>query len=292
MGKQIDFLNGTHRYYNRDNSSWVLVEMLYRWFTCDVRRINVMDLTSVMLQGSDAYIQYYRCVNSRKRLLHASVAQRRKYIYKCMKLLKQPCESGKVFIIKTIRLEMASVELLLTWLPGLKVIHLLRDPRGKLSSEFNVEPRMEWPSISSRADSVCRQMHSDIIEADRLYKLFPQSIRILQYELFASDTIRKARKLFMFLNLTFTIEMNKYVRTHTLQKDLHDNCFWCAKKTNARLTSVRWRLHMSHKDVQQVDQNCRTLYKTAGYLEIKDEKVLRNLSVPSQVDSWIKYMSL
>ncbi|XP_069142273.1 carbohydrate sulfotransferase 1-like [Argopecten irradians] len=292
-GKEVHYLNGTHRTYPRENSSWVLVDMLYRWLTCDVTRINIMDLSSVMLIQSNSYADYYRCISLRKRLQRATTNQRRKFISQCIKQLRDKCEAGTVFIVKTIRFDMASAGLLLKLLPGLKVVHLLRDPRGKLLSEFNPEVK-SWTSLQSRAYAVCNQIQSDILETNLLFKSNPNSIRILTYEQFSVDPILKSQNMFMFLNLTFTREMYTYVKSLTLQRKerRYSKRTWAVQKTNAKLTSMRWRLDMEYEDVEEIDQNCVNLYKTVGYVPMNNNHNLRNLSMPSQNDSLIKYMSL
>ncbi|OWF55710.1 Carbohydrate sulfotransferase 3 [Mizuhopecten yessoensis] len=288
----VTFLNGTKRLYDKTDVHFVMADMLYRWFTCDFQKINVQDLTSIMLTYSNAYENYYRCVSSGiERAKVPTIKQRTTSINGCLALLQKPCRTRKVLIIKTIRLEMTSVELLLKWLPGLKVIHLLRDPRGKLLSELKIDEK-GWSSIESKASLHCNQMLSDIILASRLHKQYPQNIRTLQYESFSNDPIQKTQIMFNFLNLKFTTQILQHVKSITLHKNVRDDCYWCVKKTNAKLASSLWRFTIQFSRVQQIDRNCVKLYRTVGFRAITDLKSLKNLSIPSQVDTPLRNMSL
>ncbi|XP_069142354.1 carbohydrate sulfotransferase 3-like isoform X2 [Argopecten irradians] len=285
-GNVVTFLNKTGRSYKKSDSIYVMAEMVFNWFTCNVQNINTQDLTSIMLSYSDAYGEYSRCVSKADMDVNKTMG----LINRCLKFLMKPCHSNNVTIIKTIRLDMASVALLLKWLPGLKVVHLLRDPRGRLSSELKID-RQKWSSIQSIASLHCNQMLSDILIAERLNKQYPDTIRILQYESFTNDSIQQSNSLFRFLNLEFTLQIRKYVEFVTLQTDVVDICYWCVKKTNAKLTSSKWRLTIEEKHARQIDMQCGKLYDTVGFLKIKDSRSLRNLSVPLQTNK-LKYMSL
>ncbi|XP_033746107.1 uncharacterized protein LOC117331483 [Pecten maximus] len=288
----VTFLNGTRRLYARNESTLLFADMLYRWFTCDVQKINIRDLQSNMLLYSYSYPFHYYCVRRGiDRFKNSAWTQVRIHIIKmCIEHLTRPCRSKKVMIIKTIRLEMASVKLLLKWLPGLKVVHLLRDPRGKLSSELKLDEN-RWSSIDSIASLHCNRMFSDVVQAYRLNKHYPNTIRILRYERFSNDPIDKTRKMFRFLNLNFTTKILEYVKSTTLNESVRENCYYCIKRTNAGLASTKWRVDLPHPHVQRIDRQCMKLYRIVGFVAMKDSNSLRNLSIPSQVAS-LKFMTL
>ncbi|XP_060064694.1 carbohydrate sulfotransferase 1-like [Ylistrum balloti] len=268
QGNNVTFLNSTQRLFNKKDTTSILAEMLYRWYKCDVEKINIKDLTSMMLAHSNVFADFYNCFK------RAKFNETKYRIKSCLKRFTKPCNSSKVWIIKTIRLEMASVQLLLKWLPRLKVIHLLRDPRARISSQL----RLRLNDSLLHAASECNRMLSDIKLAEQLYQQYPQSIRILQYERFTNDSIEKTKSMYQFLNFNFTTQIHDYVKAVTLQRNLSRNCDWCVKRTNSKLASSKWRLTMKYQHVQLIDRQCVSLYKRVGILEIKDSQNLKNLN--------------
>ncbi|OWF55712.1 Carbohydrate sulfotransferase 1 [Mizuhopecten yessoensis] len=168
--ERIVFLNRTERSYQESDTIWMKAEILYRWFTCDFDRVNLKDLSSMFIGAYSTNLnEYAACV----RRIHIPT----KTVPECIPLLKGQCNRAGVRIIKTIRLNIESVELLLELMPNLKVIYLTRDPRGKLASQMALKPA-EWDIVTFVAKDLCELL---IKETDFILKLrekYPQRLKI------------------------------------------------------------------------------------------------------------------
>ena len=72
---------------------------------------------------------------------------------KCVPLLVASCQRSSVVTVKVIRLHMSLLEELMTADPGLRVIHLVRDPRGIMESWRKVSrPKMSEEKMRISAD--------------------------------------------------------------------------------------------------------------------------------------------
>jgi len=65
---------------------------------------------------------------------------------KCVPLLQSICSWSSLRATKTVRAQMMSMDALLAADPGVRVIHLLRDPRGVASSRLHARN----PSLSGK----------------------------------------------------------------------------------------------------------------------------------------------
>ena len=89
-------------------------------------------------------------------------------------------------LIKTVRLRMTLVEELLRDADlSLKVIFLVRDPRGVMNSRDS----MDWCSDSSACGSVdvmCKDLYSDVRYANELNEKYPNRLLLVRYAHFCS----------------------------------------------------------------------------------------------------------
>lgn len=175
---------------------------------------------------------------------------------------------------------MPSVALLLEWLPNLKVIYLIRDPRGKLSSQISAY-HQDWENVTSLFRDTCRQMLSDIHIATELKRQYPKRIRVLMYEKMASLPVETSERIFQFLNTTLTYGIMLSVRDMTsgLQGS-RSNCTWCSKKGNSRSIAYRWRTQANLLYLDMMDRYCSDVYREAGYVRFNNIKDIRNLDIP------------
>lgn len=79
--------------------------------------------------------------------------------------LAEICRSKDVIVIKTIRMRVAWMVPLLNTLPSLRVIHLIRDPRGSLTSLSRL-----W---KSPYDERCADISEDLVTGKAASSLYP-----------------------------------------------------------------------------------------------------------------------
>lgn len=103
------------------NINNMMADMLYNWFTCDFRQIDLLSLSNefihIFTPEHDTYFNCLRGLRMKSALIRT--------IDKCLHILEERCKIANSRIYKTIRLPMASVSKLLERLPSLKVVHLI-----------------------------------------------------------------------------------------------------------------------------------------------------------------------
>ncbi|XP_069142040.1 carbohydrate sulfotransferase 3-like [Argopecten irradians] len=271
LGQPVVFLNGSRRVYNyTQDAAWVEADLLYRWFTCDFCRINLKDLQSKFIGSFSTNLHNYaRCL-------------KRYNVYpmsRCIMHLQRTCEKAKVRSVKTVRLlNLESVPILLKMIPDLKVIYLVRDPRGRLASQAALDPK-EWNIVQRKAKDMCSQLYEEFNHLIEIEKYNTNRLKFIIYEKIALDPIQMSKRMFMFLDMNFSINEELFVKSITRAAFDKSGCYWCTKRTNSNETATRWRKTIDFGYVKTIDFECIEAYNALGYTEFTDESHLRNMSV-------------
>ena len=114
------------------------------------------------------------------------------------------CETTKHRITKILRINTTHTQSLLENHKRLKLVQLFRDPRAVINSRKNTS----WYynkglTLSYDAEQLWYRMEHDIDSAEQLSTLFPDRVKILQYEDF-NDPYGLAVTLYNFLNMEMT----------------------------------------------------------------------------------------
>lgn len=116
--------------------------------------------------------------------------------------LSQVCSLFPIRLMKTVRLETQKVEDLMEQLPDLKVISLIRDPRGILASRG----RMPWcvKPACSNVELVCARYNRDVDSSFYLKSKFPQRFTIVRYEDLSLNLYGTVQSVLEFLKFPLT----------------------------------------------------------------------------------------
>lgn len=267
-GKNVSFFNGTTRNFDLADLKRIHTEMIYRWFTCDFDNINIKDLKSQFIgMFSNNLSKYAKCLKSP--LLSINI---------CIAILRNQCHNSTVRIVKTIRMKMESVTLLLKWLPELKVIHLLRDPRGKIISEVGARMSaiLSYVGFTSRT---CDGILADTKVTDYLKAIYPSRVRVLLYETLATKPIQTTKRTYTFLDMEYSNSTINLVRHFTLSGGSED-CTWCTKRTNSSARAYLWRSSIDLGLLALIDRQCSFLYRKVGYVSPFPPEQIRNIRKP------------
>ncbi|XP_033731562.1 carbohydrate sulfotransferase 5-like [Pecten maximus] len=195
--------------------------------------------------------------------------------------LKQCFESTRY--LKTIRLSMDIVEILMTIIPKLKVIHLLRDPRGMIESRKRGGFVARLMDLTKVAQSVCRRFERDIEIATKLRQIYPGRVKTVLYEQIAEHPKLASASLFKFLGFTAPTNFDIWLHNHTAAGITGK--YYETTRSNSTFTANSWRLRMSYEDVNKVDNECPIFYNYTGILKAESEKSLRDLTFPMRLPS-------
>ena len=161
---------------------------------------------------------------------------------------------------------------LLVTMPGLKLIHLFRDPRGQLNSHIHTRwYGLNESNIKDVEDDVlalCERMRKDLTTARRLLEEFPGRFKIVQYEDF-DNLMDKSRKLYEFVGMEFDD------KAETLVTQLRPKHGRAGFHPFSYRDSLRWQ------SVKLVNEHCSDLYKDLHYNIFQTETDLRNHSIPA-----------
>ncbi|XP_045166790.2 carbohydrate sulfotransferase 4-like [Mercenaria mercenaria] len=155
-----------------------------------------------------SWTEYAKC----KKSMNAS--------FTCNKLLVNSCKTAKHRIAKVLRTDLEGTIPLLKNNPRLKIVHLLRDPRAIMNSHLRTwwvrKELKTYTQIEADSIVICSRMRSDILAGKSLMKLYPDRVRLLQYEDF-NNLDENVQKLYKFLNMEFTSQQDNILRS--LKKD-------------------------------------------------------------------------
>ncbi|XP_033759406.1 carbohydrate sulfotransferase 1-like [Pecten maximus] len=206
---------------------------------------------------------------------------------KCISEMIPYCKSG-TRIAKTIRLSMDVVDVLMEKFPNLKVIHLLRDPRGMIVSRMKTIPALgiRKMDMSLAARAVCDRYNRDIRIGQSLDVKYPNRIKTVLYEQIVEKPLETSLRIFQFLGLHPNKNFNTWMNEHIagVQKvanppDTHNHAY-STYRANSSATANAWRSRLIFENVVKIDKECSQLYDYTGYVSVKSSTQLTNFNIP------------
>ncbi|CAF1077899.1 unnamed protein product, partial [Didymodactylos carnosus] len=125
--------------------------------------------------------------------------------------------------MKVARLHMKHIEQLMSTVKNdlnLKVVFLVRDPRGIYSSRKAMDWCVNTPCID--VQNLCNEMRVDLKVFRRLKQSNPNQFNLIKYEDLSSNPERETRILFKQLQIPYTKTVQRFLETHTSEK-IHSN---------------------------------------------------------------------
>ncbi|XP_062574774.1 carbohydrate sulfotransferase 1-like [Saccostrea cucullata] len=257
------FLNGTERAIKREILEFVYPEMIYHWFTCNFTQIDLTALTDPFIAiHTPEHMEYYQCFEdnmNRSMSLIESVKD-------CVDFLNAQCLTAKTRTIKTVRMSMSMAEKLLKWLPDLKVIYIIRDPRGILNSQFE-QHVTEVKNMSFTVKNVCDAIYSDSSHLTQMEVYLKSRIKSIIYENLCQNPLKLVPEIYMFLKAEYTKEEEDYVRQ--IMNGPVKICHYCTDRGDALGNAYRW-IHVIKEDTLiTIDHYCSFLYTKFGYQHLE-----------------------
>nr|XP_002733262.1 PREDICTED: carbohydrate sulfotransferase 1-like [Saccoglossus kowalevskii] len=187
----------------------------------------------------------------------------------------------------------------------LKVINVIRDPRGKISSVlpihlngyrtisrmesnkiFTVEHLNAHPELSEILQRYCTETLRNILLA-RHASWFPKrNYQVIRYEDAAYEPKKTAEIIYKFLGLNFHGDVLKWVDENTRQENIQDPNFVYSTRRDSRMTAENWRRKLTLELAKSIENTgeCGKLMDTLGYalleaiMMIKDDPNVSCLS--------------
>lgn len=211
------------------------------------------------------------------------------------------CRKQKTIIVKTIRLKLREASELFLTHPNLnlKIVYLMRDPRGSINSrmKFPVSLWCKKDPMCSNPKYYCDALTEDMKAACVLLKDRPEDFLIIRYEDLALDPFGTTDRLVKFLGMpSMPPDVEVFLKTHTsvvgnVREKYRTQGVDYAYSTfrNSSITAMSWRQQMTFKRVKELQNYCQTTLTGMGYYLYSTVSSLRsNLNFDKNNDDAIR----
>ena len=200
-------------------------------------------------------------------------------------MMEDTCTQNTLRATKLVRGTMEEIQYFLfkNWQSGVKfkVIHLLRDPRGKINSYLRLRKIDANIFLTEHnVSKLCQRQLKDISIRKKLEKLYPKMFMEVIYEDVASNPLDMAEEIYRF---SFSESLPKSVKqwilknTNSSGTEIIERMFNTAR-TNSTATSFAWRKEFNKHSLNIIERECKELIK---YVKRKG-KHIRNWNIGSK----------
>ena len=231
---------------------------------------------------------------------------------RCKHRLDVKCKQAAMRVVKTVRLTMAQARDVMARVPDVKIVYLLRDPRGIVYSRrrarvfARVTTAQVHGTAAAAADTkqttdglttatqpgdgdalqlleaaaaqqlsiaeaalLCERMREDLAVYSRLKAEHPDHVLQLTYENIAANSSKYYRKLYDFLGIEYSPEVEEFLSTVTHAEE--DGTRWSVTRQNSTATALKWKAYLGRKATQGINKVCDSVIKRmSGAAEIDD----------------------
>jgi len=174
------------------------------------------------------------------------------------------CSHFSVQLMKVVRMRLWQTQQLLQHFSddSLKIVYLVRDPRGTMASRSKLAWCRDAPC--NDVDALCGQMDEDVALGRRLRRQHPRSFYLLRFEDLSADVEAETEKLFRFLRLPVTMTTKVFLTTHTGMNGRSKNDPYATNRRSQDVAS-RWRKALSPDDIDFISSRCAAVLKNLQY---------------------------
>ena len=165
---------------------------------------------------------------------------------------------------------------------GVKVIHLLRDPRGMISSRLGVVPNLKKNPVARYdvAQQYCDNALIDLWSMRQVIlanaKTWKSSYYLLRYEDLAMQPQKTVYAIYRMLGLTPDKQLQKWLTYMEAQNRINDtqsgeHAGHALSRHRPRNISEKWRLSLSWENTHLVQQACDRYMGILGYRHVNKQ---------------------
>lgn len=199
------------------------------------------------------------------------------------------CRNFTMQVAKTIRMSVHEAHSMLDTYKdlNLKIIHLLRDPRGIMNSRSKPAIaswcRTDITCYSSRV--FCAKLDSDLIESERLLQKYPNRYLPLRFEELCCDMYHETERIFRFLGFgQVPKETTQFLHSHNLAILKNTTSFVTEKYLEPSYTTVRdslktafaWRKELKFRNVKFIQKHCEKVMQKTNYAIVTSETEMKD----------------
>uniref|UniRef100_A0A670YC90 Sulfotransferase n=1 Tax=Pseudonaja textilis TaxID=8673 RepID=A0A670YC90_PSETE len=203
-----------------------------------------------------------------------------------LSLLQEECLRYHTLVIKGVRVFDIAVLAPLIQDPflGLKVIHLVRDPRAVASSRIKSRHGLirergggsDYHALGAM-EVICGSMTKTLQMALHPPDWLKGNYMAVRYEDLVVDPIKTLRQVYGFVNLVVSPEMEKFALNMTSGPGYSFKPFVVSAR-NASQAVNAWRTALSFPQIKQVEEFCQQSMSILGYEKASSPEEVKNLS--------------
>jgi len=242
-----------------------LVEPLQEIFSCN---LHMMDIGMFVRGFMVAKWTENMSISQRSfRICNNNSKHRLETLPRCLVPLIEKCRRSEVVAVKVIRLHMSYVDKLLSDDPDIRLIHVVRDPRGLIESWKKLTSKRSRYSIQNmRLDAkiMCRRMLTECRIRRQLELKYPRRILLLRYEDLVTATDAVIGDIYSGL-LQLALPSNV---VDDIKQQMHaasDNGVTGTLRKNGTATATNWRRTINRTLLAYISDTCRPLLDELGY---------------------------
>ncbi|XP_063404486.1 carbohydrate sulfotransferase 1-like [Mytilus trossulus] len=242
--------------------------VLHNIYSCNFNQLPVEVLTSFWIfpQGTGHAI-LNRCFNFHMNTpnVRVNVSDTRA---RCVNKMEVMCKNSTNILIKTIRISFDLFHKVVSKIPDIKIIHLVRDPRAILYSRRELG-YLDYQEINNVSHQLCTKMVKNIHNCNHKMR---RNVFSLKFECLAAYPISETESLYTYLNFEFTNEISSWLITHTKGNAMLFGMKYNVNVADSLLVSLKWMTQLPKNVLRSIDQECQEVYNN---LRIPDSRTLK-----------------
>ncbi|RXG57855.1 Carbohydrate sulfotransferase 5 [Armadillidium vulgare] len=232
------------------------------------------------------YLREYQYVLVHNKFMWNSCYANRAYCFD-PNFMSQICQLTPLNVMKTVRLGLLPVDKLLSDKTlNLKVIHLVRDPRGSLHSRI----KLPWckSKICRDPKTVCDSLYTDLKLSDSFLKKYPERFQVIRYEDLSLNPRNVSEKILQFAGLHFHRGTENFLKEHTELDDSKRNHKKIGAYTTFRdsqKTPFHWRESFSFPQTNYIQKMCKKALDVLGFRVFRSPSDYMNKNISILMNS-------
>lgn len=170
--------------------------------------------------------------------------------------------------MKLVRLRLNLVEKLLKNSNlNVKIVYLIRDPRGIMTSRM----REHWCNAMDECGSttqLCNDMVLDFNEAKDLSEKYPNRFKVIRYEDLSLNPFDMTKMILDFYGLPFHKRVQEFLDTHT---NVAGNKHGMSTIRDSKAVPFSWIENLSFQEIDDIQKKCTEAMNLWGYATMLSE---------------------
>ncbi|XP_029438074.1 carbohydrate sulfotransferase 1 [Rhinatrema bivittatum] len=207
-------------------------------------------------------------------------------------LATESCKDHEHVAIKTVRVPEVSDLRALVEDPrlNLKVIQLVRDPRGILASRsetfrdtyrlwriWRATGRKPYNLDTSQIVAVCEDYLNSVSTGLNRPLWLKGKYMLVRYEDLARNPMKKTEEIYSFLGISMDSSIERWIENNTRADNTSVKHKYGTLR-NSAATAENWRLTLSYDIVEFIQNTCQEVLAQLGYKTVNSPQDLKNLS--------------